>query len=376
MMALSRAYSNKAVFYSKPQKGQLLLPFFLLLFTAFLPKQAKAVQAYLLFDSQAHSETIPIKDAINDGKGNHFKRGERQWAWSWLELGLQHKHWGISLLTRYDFDLRFSEDTAELYWLSANKKDLPSDYEYQVALKANAVNASGLRIMTNRTLGKSVRYTLGLSLLKAHYLLDGSSDGLASVNSESDYDLDLAIDYHYTEDSLFNREVAQPEGKGFAIDASFDYQFSPATQLNIQVQDLLASIYWDQSPYTLGRADTDRKEYDENGYVKIKPTLTGFEGTDKQYKQNLSPRWHARINHRYKASFGSVFQYRYQYGRSLFGLGGAFYRGESAFSASYWPSHKALELSGQRHKLRLSLTADQLNSSELRSLWLNIAYGY
>ena len=364
------------MFYFNPQIGQFLLPYLLVLLIALLPSHANAAQAYLLFDSQVHSETIPIKDAINDGKGNRFKRGERQWAWSWLELGLQHQHWGISLLTRYDFDLRFSKDTAELYWLSTNKIGLPTDHQYQIALTANAINASGLRIMTSRALGKAVHYKVGLSLLKAHYLLDGNSTGLASINSESDYDLDLAVNYHYSEDSLFDRKAAQPQGKGFAIDASFDYQITPTAAVSVQVRDLLAGIYWNQSPYTLGRANTDRKEYDENGYVKIKPTLSGFEGTDKQYRQRLKARWHARFNHRYKSSLGSVLQYRYQYGRNLFGFGAAFYKGESEFSLSYWPLHRALEVSGQHHKLRLSLTADQLSSSELRSLWLNTAYAY
>ncbi|MBL4607634.1 MAG: hypothetical protein JKY01_07390 [Pseudomonadales bacterium] len=349
-------------------------PFFLAL-TLSLPSYAGALKPYVIFDMQAHSETVPIKDAMEDWEGNSFERGENQWVSAWFETGLRYKRWGMGFVKRYDFDLRFSEDTAELYWLSANKNPLPLGRNFNVRIKAKAIKASGLRVMFSDALGQSAFYSLGLTYLKAHYTVDGGITGFADVINEKDYEFDLLIDYHYTEDTLFDRVVEEPSGKGFAVVAEFNYQFANATQLHVQVRDLFANIYWDESPYTEGLATSNRKEYDENGYVSIKPVLSGFEGIDSQTVQRLEPRWFAQLSHTFAGPYGGLFQYRHQYERHLFGLGATLAVGEGEISTSYWAVQNALEISWHCRRLGFSVTADQLDESDLKSIWLSLSYG-
>jgi len=355
-------------------KGWLLPPFFL--FQLFFSQAyAASLQPYFIVDSQAHSDTVSISDALDDWEGDDFTSGKQQWAWSWLEIGVKYQHWGVGFVQRSDFDLRFSKDTAELYWRSANKKPLPLGRAYSTALDANGLKASGLRLMFADAWGESAHYSFGLSYLRATYILDGSMGGAANVVNESDYEFELLIDYHYTEDSLFDRTVDEPSGQGFAIDAEFNYQFSEATSIDIQVRDLFANVYWSESPYTEGRATSERKEYDENGYVSINPALTGFEGIDSQYVQRLSPRWHAQLSHSFIGPYGALLQYRHQYGRSLFALGATLSVGQGAVSSSYWPMQNLIEIDWRYRKLRFSIAADQLDKSELKSVWLSMSYG-
>lgn len=357
-------------------KGWLLPPFFLSVLATTQPGYADAVQPYFIFDSFSYSETVPIKDALEDWEGDSFESGERQWTWNWFELGMRYSHWGVGLVQRYDYDLRFSKDAAELYWLTSNKQPLPVGKEYSAQVEANAFHSTGLRLTFSDTIAETTHYTLGLSYLYANYMVDGFINGNATVLNESDYDYDAQVEYHYSEDHLFDRPVEKPKGNGFAIDAEFDYQFESGTRIELQVRDLFARIYWRDSPYTRGHATSDRKEYDDNGYVSINPVLTGFEGTDSQYVQRLEPRWYAKIKHSFTGSYGGLLQYRYQYGHSLFGLGASSSIGESgSISASYWPMNQAIEVNWQNDKLQLSVTADQVSISDLQTLWLSVAYG-
>ena len=357
-------------------KGWLLPSFFLTVLSATQNSHADSVQPYFIVDSFSYSETVPIKDALEDWESNDFESGERQWTWNWIELGVRYKRWGVGVVQRYDYDLRFSEDAAELYWRTSNKEPLPVGEEYNAHVEANAFHSTGLRFTFSDTVAEKVNYTLGVSYLYANYMVDGELNGNATVLNESDYDFEALVNYHYTEDHLFDRPVEKPKGNGFSIDAEFSYQFDSATHFDLQVRDLFAQIYWRDSPYTLGKATSDRKDYDENGYVTINPVLTGFEGTDSQYVQKLDPRWYAKLSHSFTESYGGILQYRYQYDHSLFGLGAMYSIGErSSISASYWPLNEAIELNFDYEKFRLSLTADHVEIDKLKTLWLSVAYG-
>lgn len=357
-----------------------LLPLFFiscLLFSAFSYADEYPVQPYIIFDSFSYSETVSIKSTFDSWKSDKFKSGERQWTWNWFELGVQYQHWGIGIVKRYDYNLQFSKDTAEFYWLVANKKDLPNNRQYNLDLQVNALHSSGIRLSYADSFNDSFNYRVGLTYLEANYMIEGEIIGDATADSESslDYDFQAELDYHYIEDDLFDRVVDKPQGKGFALDLEFSYQVTFDTHWQFQVRDLLARLYWQNAPYTEGNTTSNRKEYDEDGYVKFNPVLTGYEGITQTYVQILQPRWYSKINHQLSTDYAAVLQYRYQYGHGLYSVGANYQLSyDNNLEVSYWPINQALELSWNYHKVQLALVADGFEFTEANTLWLSLSY--
>jgi hypothetical protein len=356
------------------------MPLFFLSFlflSAFSYADDYPVQPYFIFDSFSYSETVSIKSTIKDSwKNSDFESGERQWTWNWLEVGVQYKNWGIGYIKRYDYDMRFSEQTAEFFWLTKNKKDLPIGKKYSLDLQANAIHSSGLRVSYSDSFMESFDYQIGLSYLQATYSLDGKIKGDATATSDSDYDFDATVDYAYTEDHLFERNVQEPEGQGFSLDFMFNYQVTAEVYWQLQVRDLFARLYWENSPYTEGHATSDRKEYDENGYVSFNPVLQGYEGTRDVYVQTLEPRWYSKVGYDLNRSNAITGQVRYQYGHALYSIGvDHVLTLNSRLGINYWPINRSVELNWNYYKVKLAVSTDALSVSDMKTFWLSFSYG-
>ena len=159
-------------------------------------------------------------------------------------MGVRKEHWSLGLVRRYDHDLRFTKSSSELYWLTSNQSPLPVGKQYDVNVEFNGFNASGVRFSFFDTLKGVFRYSLGLSVLSAEYMIDGVLQGEAAVVSAVDFNYDATIDYHYTDDFLFDRTVKKPVGEGFSVDGFLSYDINQATNVEIHVRDLLGEISW------------------------------------------------------------------------------------------------------------------------------------
>lgn len=65
----------------------------------------------------------------------------------------------------------------------------------------------------------------------------------------------------------------------------------------MQVNDLASQIYWKNVPYTnadLSSADGN-KIIGDDGFVKIKPAVSGFEGYKTSFKQTVKPKINAVV---------------------------------------------------------------------------------
>ncbi|PKH01240.1 hypothetical protein CXF72_17655 [Psychromonas sp. MB-3u-54] len=359
--------------------NERLLPliFFNSLFlSAFSYADDYPVQPYFIADSFSYSETVSIESTLHGWEGDNFESGEQQWTWNWFELGVQYQHWAVGIVQRYDYALQFSPETADFFWLVANKKDLPVGKQYDLNLQVNALHSSGVRVSYANSLTNTFNYRVGLTYLQANYMINGQIKGNATAVGNSDYDYQAALDYAYTTDDIFDRVVDEPTGKGFALDLEFSYQITPSTHWQFQVRDLFAKLYWKNSPYTEGNSTSERKEYDENGYVSINPILTGYEGTRDVYVQKLQPRWYSKVSHQLTSHYTAVLQYRYQYDRALFSLGGNYKLGNNnRLGVNYWPINQAAEINWNYHKIQLAVVTDALRSSAVKTFGLSFSYG-
>ena len=328
---------------------------------------------YFSFDSFTYSETVSISDSLNNWEGDTFNKGKRQWTWNRVEAGIQYNHWSIGYLYRVDYDLRFTEDLSELYWLTENREDLPTGKTFDIALSANAFKARGYRFAYRNTLANNISFSVGLSYLSAYYMIEGDIWGDATALAENDYEFNLDLDYQYTEDTLFDREVEKPKGEGLTLDASIAFHPSPKDHVQIQVSDLYGVISWKDAPFTVGASTSDRKHFDENGYAVIDPLISGREGIIKTFKQRLDPRWFLGYQHDLTERVGVQLKARHQYGHALHAIG-ATYSKLGAWAVDYWVENKLIELSWARGSLRTSIGLDNLKKNQAKQFWVSFAY--
>lgn len=355
-------------------------PFFRLscVLLAMFPLQSLAEDwhPYFIFDSFSYSETVSIRAAFNEWETQDFDRGKRQWTSNWIEAGIRTGDWSYGLVQRFDYALEFTEDASELYWQVTNKRDLTPGQHFDVEVNAQAIHATGLRVAYYFDALDSLQGALGLTLLRANYLIDGQLQGQADALNDSDFDYAAYLNWTYTEDRLLDRVVNAPVGYGAALDFQLRYRWQ-AHAIAWEVKDLPAWIYWHKSPFTEAIGRSDRKHYDERGYVSIEPAVSGREAFYSSYRQTLSPRM--RLGWQYYAEgwVQPLAEIRYQYEHALYGAGVAL-RWETLpqLDIKYWPLNHSLEIQArQAGQWTLGLMADHYDRRKVRTLGLVITWG-
>jgi hypothetical protein len=167
-----------------------------------------------------------------------------------------------------------------------NKTPLVPGEQFDLLLDANTMVSDGLRITFSQEYSQSFSYGVSVSYLRGELFNDGSLSGQAEVITDKEYEFSFDVDYYYSEDKLFDREVDPPQGRGYALDLVFDWQLSDKLKFGFQAYDILTRMYWEDAPRTIATASSDTKEYDEDGYVIYNPVVSGLE-TNQDYVQEI-----------------------------------------------------------------------------------------
>jgi hypothetical protein len=327
---------------------------------------------YAELDSFSHSEPVSIFSALDDWDGP-FYGGDQQWSYNWAEIGFSYSNWGLGLVNRLDYQFDFSNETAEIYYLTANKKDLPADRDFPVYIDAHHFEGSGLRLSYKRQAISRLNIELGLSYLEGKRLTAGTLTGNITTLSNNDFDFIADVDYFYSKDHLFDRPVSGPKGSGFSIDLAFDYQFSDRLQFEGTVQDAWAEVRWKNAPFTQASAQPSTKRFDEDGYVTIDPRLTGLEG-NRNYTQKLPMRTKLSLAYEFWRSTQAVFKFWDMPLERVFAIGIAHSWNRHKLSAFYWPQLGALGLglNLMAGRFILAITSDHIEIDKARTLGIRV----
>ncbi|MGD8642398.1 MAG: hypothetical protein PVG89_17305, partial [Gammaproteobacteria bacterium] len=206
------------------------------------PLATAEFQPYLTLHSFTYVEPVSITYVFQNDN-NRFEGGDTALTHNWVETGVVYNNFGVGIIGRYDYDLKFSEDTAEFYHLTNNKKPLPEGRTFDLYLNAKHVYSNGVRFSYGYALTSNTDINIGLSYLKGTRLTDGTIQGRGVVLSENDYDFQFDVDYFYSEDTIFERRVDSPQGKGYSVDLSLNWDISQKLGLDLNVIDLIGRIY-------------------------------------------------------------------------------------------------------------------------------------
>ena len=242
--------------------------------------------AYARFDGIAYSDPIAYGEFVKDWHG-HLYAGDEALQHLSAQMGVDFGAWGVELVSRDDGDARFNPDTAVFYSRLQNKQALETQHRYVIDLSINHVATHGVRTYRRFALTPHVQLDAGASVFSADHLISGSLKGAVTAIAKNDYDIQqLSIDYYYSRDTLFGRDVTAPTGWGYAFDIALTASTEGEWRLRFELQNLLGRVNWNNAPFTTAAINTDNKSYDENGYVHVKPLLSGQFGY-RDFQQHL-----------------------------------------------------------------------------------------
>lgn len=329
---------------------------------------------YFSTELSARSETTSISDALTGWNGD-FDLGETQYLSLWLEAGLRNEHWGIGTFHRQDYGLWFSKDAAELFGSVQNGLSLEEGREYDIWLEVFALQANGVRLFWLPKWHPKLKTTIGLSLLKSSFMLDGTFDGTATALGEDTYSYTAWVDYNYTFDLLFEREVEQVYGYGASLDLALTWQFNPQWLLDIRCRDLFGAIWWESAPFTQASAYSERSGTSDSGYTEWDPAISGLESYRDDYWLMLPATINSDLYYSqqgYRLGLGGRYQFEDALTRS--GVGSSL--GDWDIFLWWWHQDNGVELSVDWRDWHFNLTSDSFYLDQAKLINFSFSFYY
>jgi len=334
------------------------------------PASADGWRPYLRTEAMAYSEPVPIEPALDDWEGRYASGGEHQWAHLWVEAGARNDRWSLGALYRRELDLRFSEDTAELYYYIRNDLDLPTERQYRLALTGYHFELAGARVSRHFQLRPGLSATVGASLFTAWGLQYGRLEGTAVARSEREYAYQGEVDYQYERDRLFDRDSDKPTGFGASLDLAVHWREPGVFAVDLAVIDALGMIRWRDVPYTEATVNSEQVGVDDDGFVKVEPVLTGYEGYRSRFDQRLKTRTQLSAAAAVADGVWADAELMCRPHQCLYGIGGSV----AGVRLLYWPQFDGVGLRVRWGRLVVDFSADALKLNQAHAMFLSIGY--
>ncbi len=344
-----------------------------ILVTFLLPALAFAkIQVYTKFDSLIYTPSQPYQN-FESNWTSPYQKASHALQHNWMEIGVKYNHWGISFL-RQDFaEMRFSPDSGRFYWLTDNRQSLEMNYSYEIDIEVHHASMQGLRIFYENHLFTNLKMQFGISLLQGKRLFVGRLQGRISPLASNDYEYDnIQVDYFYSKDILFDREIDAPKGNGASLDWQLLWQRNRKTHLLLEVRNLYGFIDWKQTPHTVAKVTSDNKEYDENGYVIVHAMLEG-QHYIRDYHQKLLPMVKFRSLYQFADQYSLLFELLYNKYNNFPALGFTRFSGSSSqVEIFYILNAEALGLRYENKWGHLGISSDNVIPEKSRYFSINL----
>ncbi|WP_227429936.1 outer membrane protein transport protein [Psychrobacter sp. I-STPA6b] len=270
----------------------------------FAPLYHDATQVQWSITANAYSPTQSIHSFVDDWDAP-LESGDYAYAQgrAGVEIMPAQSMFSYGLDWRYDYLMKFSESTAQVYHQYKNKQISTHSQVYPLSLQVQHNERLGIHIGTQATLFDDWTLDTKAHLWKGLHSIDGQIYGQLlsrvptnqpSASSKDSVDKAVArLDYYYDKPALgeenLNWHPATPQGYGYSFDISLQGQLTDNTQLNIQAYDVLGHMYW---------KDIASTNYDLEYGVNRRPVYT-IEGKllTKDVRQHLPWQVEASLTH-------------------------------------------------------------------------------
>ena len=216
-------------------------------------------------------------------KGYHPKDGKNiALLESRIDINKIYDDLTIGYFYQYNAFIKTTKDFTTLVYLTKNKLNLQKAKKYNLDLQINGIKQQGLNIAKlihfNKNNSNKIELLLGAYLSYATDMQEGYIKGDGISNSKKDYNILANSSYFYTHNYLYKLKTDDTNGFGFGTNISIIYKnLDYNYKIKLLVNDLFASIYWKDLPYSKISIKTKNKKYDNNGYAKYNPSISGLE---------------------------------------------------------------------------------------------------
>ena len=228
---------------------------------------------YSNIESYTFSEISPIYQFFKDLEGPPISGGEKAFTINQAELGYKYSNFDIAFISRYQNTLNFTNDTAYVFYADKNKVDINNSKDYSIFMDANYIQTDGIRLGYSYGLLDTFKVSSYVSYLQASKLTDGQLWGSLNATDQQEITGDLYLNYTYTDDVFFERELSDIDGEGYSLDIGFTWTPFDRLQIKGDAKDFYNKITWNQQHYTTAEASTNRVQFDNNGFLDVQPAL-------------------------------------------------------------------------------------------------------
>lgn len=254
-------------------------------------------------NSQTYSENFTIWGILDGIDDSVFTEGgEASFTHTEIAIGARKGNWELTAFSRYDYLAKYSADTAFLVFANESGAEAPNA-DYDISLKLDHSWNYGLRIGYTIDVSPTLKTQFRLSGIFATDIADGRLEGDVSLTDREVSEGVLEIDYRFTQDLLFLRDIENTQGYGLSLDAIVNWQATEKLDVELAAYDAFNRIWWPDVPGTQADATTDIVRTDDNGILIVRPLLQG-RNLSGSYGQILKARFKARANYQITDRWG------------------------------------------------------------------------
>ena len=261
-----------------------------LIFLILCPTCAYAEQSVKFsINTELYSEPVAVHAFLDDWETSNLKKGKNAFASGKMKLETQKDNWTLGWVWSYDYQLHFSEDMAKLYYQIENDQLIDGNKRYDLELEAQHVDTVGTRFAYDWNVGSNWKVTTGVTALIGRHYVDGNfkatgqTTNMTELMDRVDW-LNGYLDYSYDQPALKEDELGwngkTDKGYGYSFDLGLAGKIGQNWSVNLQLEDVLAHLYWDNAPFTRYTLS-----YDQDGRPRM--NIAGQLSTTKEYKQKL-----------------------------------------------------------------------------------------
>lgn len=215
----------------------------------------------IFYKQKVHGFAGPmaILQLANEWKGD-FKNGDDGFLFHHSEVGFSIGDVSISYVKRLHAEYHMPNGAARIFYLHTRKQALAQPLNVTAALRAYDYRGEGFKL-AYRFHNDSAYIRPHISWLRLNTITWGHWSGDFSYRSHKDWDLDIDVDYHYTEDKLLRRGKApgrplvKNNGELYSLGLEAGFHWRGYT-LDYQGDNLHARINWPDLATTDARVST------------------------------------------------------------------------------------------------------------------------
>lgn len=357
-------FISTAVFASKGLAIVMRHFLFLLLLLSSRTISANGYGIFYQQDTNGYTGPMALLELANNWKGD-LQTGDDGVLFHQQEFGLTLNNVSVSYIKRLHAEYQMPYEVAEVFYAFQHDLELSQPLTTNADLKVQDYRGEGFKLQYDFEFD-SLTIAPHISWLELDTITWGSWRGDFSYQNRQQWDLNLAVDYYYTEDKLIrrNKSPTRPLNPGtgnlLSLGTEIHWQWHDY-KLHYQGENLLARIVWKSLPTTEAKVSTDGAFF-----------IIGYEFDENK---QLTPAAHQRLRHSYRLSslWGVAANSWLNTLRSTHSLGAQFYQPSYQLQLLRQTDANVWTLGLQHKHIQLELQSGHWNVSHSRWLSLSVA---